>query len=146
MKKQTLVKSLLILLPILAVGLATTRDSVIVFNTATGVTEYYSYFDLAPLSNLQMLPPLAAMLSLVSGVCAAVWLATKKEWSLKGIFGTSFAAATAAGIPVMIQETVRMVPNVALPIFMIVQCLVAYHFIKHPEKAEAKKEPRKIKR
>ena len=146
MKKQTLVKSLLILLPILAVGLATTRDSVIVFDTATGVTEYYSYFDLAPLEKLQMLPPLAAMLSFASGICAAVWLATKKDWSLKGIFGTSFAAATAAGIPVMIQETVRMVPNVGLPIFMIIQCLIAYHYIKHPAEAEDKKAPRKIKR
>jgi len=146
MKKQTLVKSLLILLPVLAVGLATTGDSVIVFDSVTGVTEYYSYFDLAPLERLQMLPPLAGMLSFVSGILAAVWLVTKKGWSLKGIFGTSFAAATVAGIPVMLQGAVRMVPNVGLPIFMIVQCLLAYHYIKHPEKAQEKETPRKIKR
>ena len=146
MKKQTLIKSLLILLPILAVGLATTQDSVIVFDTVTGVTEYYSYFDLAPVSDLQTLPPLAAMLSFLSGIFAAIWLVTKKGWSLKGIFGTSFAAATVAGIPVMIRSAVQMVPNVALPIFMIVQCLIAYHYIKHPVKTEEKKAPRKIKR
>ena len=34
----------------------------------------------------------------------------------------------------------------ALPIFMIVQCLIAYHYIKHPVKTEEKKAPRKIKR
>ena len=146
MKKQTLVKSLLILLPVLAVGLATTRDSVIVFDSVTGVTEYYSYFDLAPVSDLQMLPPLAAMLSLVSGVCAAIWLVTKKKWSLKGIFGTSFAAATVAGIPVMICSAVQMVPNVALPIFMIIQCLVASHLQKGREKEEEKKAPKLKKR
>ena len=62
MKKRAILKSLLILLPILAVGLATTGDSVLVFDAQSGVTEYYSYFDLIPDTGLQMLPPLAAML------------------------------------------------------------------------------------
>ncbi len=140
MKKQTIAKSLLILLPFLAVGLATTTDSVTVFDSQTGETVYYSYFALvSQLPNLQILPPLAAMLSLASGICAAIWLAKKKEWSLKGTFGASFAAATAAVIPVMVQGQVKMVPHVALPIFMIVQCLVAYNYMKHPEKAEEEK-------
>ena len=70
MKKKALVKSLLILLPVLAVGLATTMDSVIVFDAAAGITSYYSYFDLIPVTSLQNLPPLAGLLCAVCGICA----------------------------------------------------------------------------
>ena len=146
MKKQAIVKSLLILLPILAVGLATTGDSVIVFDSVTGVTEYYSYFDLIPVESVRTLPSLAAMLSLLCGILAAVWMVKKKEWCLKGILGTAMASACAAVIPTVQQATYKAVPNVGLPIFMIIQCLIAYHFLKHPEKTEEKKAPRKIKR
>ena len=52
MKKKVLLQSLLIVLPILAVGLATTTNSVTVFNTLTGETQYYSYFDVLPVTNL----------------------------------------------------------------------------------------------
>lgn len=146
MKKQTLIKSLLILLPVLAVGLATTGDSVIVFDSLAGVTEYYSYFEMAPETQWQTLPPLAAMLAAISGILAAVYMVKKKKWCLRGIVGTTMASACAAVIPVVQQGDVRMVPNVGLPIFMMVNCLVAYHFLKHPEKTEEKKPPRKIKR
>lgn len=139
MKKQTLLKSLLILLPILAVGLATTPDSVIVFDSVSGAVEYYSYFEPIPVTNLQMLPSLAAMLSLVSGILAAIWMVKKKAWCLKGIVGVAMASACAAVIPTVQQATFKAVPNVGLPIFMIINCLVAYHFLKHPEKKEEKK-------
>ena len=146
MKKQAVLKSFLILLPVLAVGLATAGDSVIVFDPATGETSYYAYFDLAPVAELQMLPPLAAMLSAVSGMLAAIWLVKKKEWCLKGMVGVSFVSACAAGFPVIQQGAVRMVPNVGLPIFMFVHCLLAYHYLKNPEKTGEKKENPKIKR
>ena len=146
MKKKVLLRSLLILLPVLAVGLATTGDSVIVFDSQTGMTSYYSYFALIPVTNLQILPPLAGILSAASGICAAVYLAKKTEWSLKGMVGTSFAAATAAVIPVMIQGAVKVVPNVGLPILMIIMCLIAYHFQKNPEKTEEKKKAPKLKK
>lgn len=146
MKKQTLVKSLLILMPILAVGLATTGDSVIVFDSVSGVTEYYSYFDLIPVESMRTLPSLAAMLSVVSGILAAIWMVKKKEWCLKGIVGVAMASACLAVIPTIQQATFKAVPNVGLPIFMIINCLVAYHLVKHPEKKEEKKAPRRLKK
>ena len=145
MKKKALLKSLLILLPILAVGLATTKDSVIAFDAAAGITEYYSYFDLIPGSDLQMLPPVAALLSAVCGICAAIYMARKKESMLKNMVGASFAAATVAVIPVLVQSRLKVVPNVGLPILMIVECLVAYHFLKNSEKPEEKKKAPKLK-
>ena len=129
MKKKAFVKSLLILLPVLAVGLATTGDSVIVFDAAAGITTYYSYFDLIPVTSLQNLPPLAGLLSAVCCICAVVYLIKKKQWSLKGVVGTALAAATAAVIPVMVQGTVKVVPNVGLPVFMLIEYLVACHFL-----------------
>ena len=143
MKKQTLMKALLILLPILAVGLATTTDSVTVFDSVAGTTEYYSYFDLIPVEGLQMLPPFAATLSLISGILAAVYLAKKSLRCLKGAGYTAFAAAVAACIPVMIRGEVLVVPNVGLPIFMIGQYLVTYFAAKMPQQTgENKKNPR----
>ena len=139
MKKQTLVKSLLILLPVLAVGLATTADSVIVFNSETGVTEYFSYFASEPAAQVQMLLPVAAMLCLASGICGAVYLVKKKEWSLKAILWTSLLAACAASVPTVMQGTVKVVPNVGLPIFMIINWLAAGHIQKNSDKSEEKK-------
>ena len=145
MKKQAIVKSFLILLPVLAVGLATAGDSVTVFDTLTGETSYYCYFDVAPVGNLQMLPPLAAMLSVVSGILAALWLVKKKQWCLQAIIVSTMASACAASIPIVQMGDVRVVPNVGLPIFMILNCLLAYHYKLHPEKTEEKK-VRKVKR
>lgn len=147
MKKQTLLKALLILLPILAVGLATTMDSVTVFDSVAGTTEYYSYFDLIPVESLQMLPPFAATMSLVSGILAAVYLAKKSQKCLKGAGYVAFAAAVAACIPVMIRGEVLVVPNVGLPIFMIAQYGVAYFLAKMPQQTgENQKAPRLKKR
>ena len=146
MKKKALVKSLLILLPVLAVGLATTMDSVIVFDAAAGITSYYTYFDLIPVTSLQNLPPLAGLLCAVCGICAVVYLVRKKTWSLKAVVITSLAAATAAVIPVMIQGDVKVVPNVGLPIIMTVEYLVSCHFLKKPEKAEEAKKVTKLKK
>ena len=108
MKKQMIVKSLLILLPVLAVGLATTVNSVTVFDTVTATTEYYSYFDAIPVGSFQMLLPLAASLCVVSGILAALWLANKKPGCLKASGYIAFIAAAAASIPIAIKPTMAV--------------------------------------
>ena len=145
MNKRAILKSFLILLPILAVGLATAMDSVLVYDSRTGVTEYYSYFASEPATQVQMLLPLAAMLCFVSGICGAVYLVKKKEWSLKAIVWTSLIAACAASVPTVMQGDVKVVANVGLPIFMVINWLVASYIQKHPDKAEEKK-VKKLKR
>ncbi len=145
MKKKIILKSLLILLPVLAVGLATTVDSVTVFDPAAGTTRYYSYFDLVPVENLQLLPPLAAVLSLISGILAAVFLGKKKESFLKAAGYAAFGAAAAAALPVALRGEVLVVPHVALPIFMLMQYGVSY-FVGREEKEAAKKLPKRKKK
>ncbi|MEE1037227.1 MAG: hypothetical protein U0L15_08935 [Oscillospiraceae bacterium] len=139
MKKQVIMKILLILLPILAVGLATTVDSVLVFDPQAGTMDYYSYFTPLDVEGFQVITPLAAILSAVSGLLTAVYMAAKKEWCLKGIVGVSFCAATLAVLPILFAADVKIVPNVGLPILMISHCLLAYFMVKKPAKEEAPK-------
>ena len=139
MKKQVIMKILLILLPVLAVGLATTVDSVLVFDPQAGTAEYYSYFTPLDVGGFQMITPLAAILSAVGGLLAAAYMAVKKEWCLKGIVGVSFCAATLAVLPTLLSSDVKIVPNVGLPILMITHCLLAYFMVKKPAKEEAPK-------
>ena len=142
MKKINWKNVILILMPVLAVGLATTTDSVMVFDSAAGTTEYYSYFDLIPDSNFAIAMPLAAILSLVSGILAAILIVKKNPKMLKGIAGCSFVAATVAVLPILLKGEVVVFPNVGLPIFMMVDWLVAYMMLKNPQLEEETKHKR----
>ena len=142
MKKINWKNVILILMPVLAVGLATTTDSVMVFDSAAGTTEYYSYFDLIPDSNFAIAMPLAAILSLVSGILAAIMIVKKNPKMLKGIAGCSFVAATVAVLPILLKGEVVVFPNVGLPIFMMVDWLVAYMMLKNPQLEEETKHKR----
>ena len=146
MKKQTLIRSLLILLPVLAVGLATTTDSVTVFDTVTGTTEYYSYFDPASAANLQMLLPLAATMCLVSGILAAVYLGKKSMRCLKISGYVAFAAAAVASIPIMLRGEVLVIPNMGVPVFMLLHYGVAYFVAKMPQETKNSKHAPRLKK
>lgn len=142
MKKLDWKKISLVLLPILSVGLATTVDSVMVFDSVAGTTEYYSYFDLIPNSNFAILMPLAAILSIVCGILAAVLIVRKNPKFLKGIVGCAFCAATFAVLPIMLKGNVMVFPNVGLPIFMMVECLLSYMMMKKPQLEDETKHQR----
>lgn len=133
MKKLDWKKIVLILMPVLSIGLATTMDSVMVYNAAAGTTDYYSYFDLIPDNKYAMLMPLAAILSAVCGILAAVLIVKKNYKVLKGIVACSFCAATFAVLPILLKGDTVVFPNVGLPIFMMVNCLVAYTMMKNPQ-------------
>ncbi len=146
MNKKKFLDILLILMPILAVGLATTVDSVTVFDTATGQTEYYSYFDILPVTNLQMIPALAAMLSGLSGILAAVYLAKKNVGMRKASGWCAMGAACAAAIPTVVRGSVLVIPNVALPIFMLIQYLVAVTGLKKTNSDDENRSPRRLEK
>ena len=136
MKKINWKNVILILMTVLSVGLATTMDSVMVFDSVAGTTAYYSYFDLIPDSKFAMLMPLAAILSAVCGVLAAILMVTKKQKLLKGIAICAFCAATFAVLPIMLKGEVVVFPNVGLPLFMMLDWLVAYMMLKKPQVTE----------
>ena len=136
MKKQTLLRIFLILMPVLAVGLATTGDSVSVFDTQTKVMTYYSYFDILPVNGLQIVPAAAAIACLVSGIFAAVYMVKKQEKQLKIIRGLAIAAATLGVLPILIRGSVLVIPNVGVAIFMAVQWVLAYFAGKKPAQTD----------
>lgn len=140
MKKTAILKAFLILFPVLSVALATTVDSVTVLNTVTGEIQYYSYFDLLPVGNLQLITPITALLSAVSGVLAAIYMVKKRKTLLKAVGYTALASATLAAIPIILREEIMVIPNVALPIFMILEFCVTYLLGREkPEKMEKSK-------
>ena len=147
MKKQTLLKSALLLLPALAVGLATTGDSVMVFDTLTGTLEYFSYFDVLPYGTYQTITPLAALLCVLVGVLAAIFLAAKKEKLLKAVMVLSMVTSIVAVAPILMSGDVKIVPNVALPLFMLLEYVAAYCLGKKPEteKYQEKLKARRLK-
>ena len=143
-KKQAMIKSLLILLPVLAVGLATTGDSVMVFDSIAGTTEYYSYFEVLPVSQYQMLPPLAGTLSVVVGILAAVYLVNKKAGVLKASYVLSLIAAGVAVLPIVQTGDVRVIPNVGLPILMLAHYALAYYISKNEAKFSGEKKSNRL--
>ena len=138
MKKKVILKALLLVFPILAVGLATTVNSVTVFNTVTGETQYFSYFDVLPIANLQMITPLAALLAALSGILAAAHMATKRQSLLKAVAYAALASAAVAAIPMVLREEILVIPNVGLPIFMMIQYCIGYFLGKEPPEKEVK--------
>ena len=138
MKKKMLWNIFLILLPVAAMGLATTVNSVTLYNTVTQETTYQSYLDLGPVGSLQMAPVLAVFLCLVSAVLAAIFAVKEKKGVLKAVKYVALGASIAAVLPIYIQSEVRMIPSVLLPILMMLQWgMAAYMGRKKPEDKEA---------
>ena len=138
MKKQMLQKVFLILLPTLATGLATTKDSVTVADQLTGVTGYYSYFDLIPATNMQILPPLAAVLCLLTAALAVVYVVAKKEGCLQAIKVTTFGAMLAAVGPILLRGDILVIPHVGLPLIMAVEYGLVWFMLRPENKVEEK--------
>ena len=133
MKKKSLMKVFLALLPAMAVLLATTKDSVKVFDTTAGTVENYSYFDLLPVENMQMLLPLAALLAVAAFVLAVFHIVRGKKWSASGVMYTACVSTCAAAVPNMLRREVMVMPNVLLPILMVVLGFLAHTAGKNRE-------------
>ncbi len=137
MNKAMMRKLFLILLPVLAVGLATTKDSVTVFDPGTQVTVYGSYFNLIPeAGNCQILPPVAGMLAAASVVLAIAYMVKTQKGLLKGILWVAVLSAAAAALPVALRGEIIVVPNVVLPLLMCGQAGLAYITEKKPQAEE----------
>ena len=136
MNKKVLLLSLVMVLPVLALGLAITADSVMLFDTVTGETQYYGYFDILPVAKLSMITPLAGLLAAAGGIAAALYMARKKKGALKAAGYLSLAAAALAAIPNVMRDQILVIPNVLFPILLLLEYAVTYYLGK--EKIEEK--------
>ena len=137
MAKSVLKKVFLIMLPALAVLLAAAVDSVTVMDAGTGIAEAYSYFDLIPGTSFWMCPPLAAILAVVSLVLAVCVAAGKNRCAMPLVW-TGLLSAALAALPIVIRGDILVIPNVGLPILMLIECLIANAAHKNPESEQKK--------
>ena len=138
MKKSGILFYLLVAIPVLAVVLAAAGDSVMVFDTVTKETQYYSYFDILPVAKLAMLTPLSALLAAASGISAAVYMAKKKEGAMKATGYLALAAACIAVIPNILREQVMVIPNVGLPLLLFAEYVLTCYLGKQKWQEEKK--------
>ena len=137
MNKKSLMKTALIVLPLLVVFVASGPSAVIVFDGQD--TSYYSWYQMVSGSSVGWCAPAAAMLNYISFALAVIYCLRKKEWSIKSVFVVSMAAACFAALPVVVQSDVKVVPNVMGMIFLGAHAMVAYMERKAIEAEEAKK-------
>ncbi len=142
MNKQIMPKVFLVLLPMMAVVLATTGDSVMIFDAATQTTTYASYFTPVSVGGLTLLPPLAAILTVVTTALAAIYAVATKHWAIRGVIAVSFVAAMSATAPVLMSGETTVVPNALLPILMLITTGLAAWLSKKPAEAVEKHGPR----
>ncbi len=142
MNKQVMTKVFLVLFPAMAVALATTGDSVMMYDKAAQTTTYASYFAPVNVGGLTLLPPLAAILAIVTTALAAVYAIARKPWCLRGIIATGFVSAMSATAPILMQGDVLVVPHAMLPILMLAACGVAVYAGKKPAAETVKHGPR----
>ena len=122
--KKTMTKILLVMLPIMAVALATTRDSVQVINTVTAQAVAGSYFDLLPTDTMPMAGPGAGICAILSGILAVIYLFSKKRGVLQGSKWCAFVGACFAVLPLFVRGEVMVIPNVGVPLLLMAQFVV----------------------
>ena len=125
MNKKTLTNVFLILLPAMATVLATTGDSVHVYDVPAGTAQSYSYFSLVPVASVQLCTPLAAMLAVTAAVLALGFVFGKKHWCLQAEFYCACASTCLAACPNLVRGDILVIPNVMFPLLMAVLGLLA---------------------
>ena len=140
MKKKTLFDCFLAVIPVAAFFLATTGDSVTVYDLTAQEVRSLSYFAPAVGATVSFLTPFAGMLTGVAAVLALVLVIGKKAKLAAWLKWISLAAAVAGVAPLFLQGDVRVVPNFMLPLLMMVE--FALCFFSGKQKTHMPKEPR----
>lgn len=146
MKKSVLMKVFLILLPAMAVLLATTGDSVQVVDSQSGTVQVYSYFSAIPVGKLTMCTPLAAILAVVATVLSVIFVAWRKPWAIGALCWVALLSSVAAVVPILLRGEILVLPNPLLPILMMVQWGLASVINKKPEMLTVKTVTNRLKK
>ena len=147
MNKKTLLKLLMILLAVVAEGMALAPNSVTVAYIQEQKNVYYSYFAVIPDAPIQMATPMAAILGAVAGGLAITYAVRSKRGLLRAIQVVSFLAMCFSACPILLQQDPMVRPNVLHPICMGILFLVALMMYKKAETlADVSHEPQKLKK
>jgi len=144
MKKKTIFNCFLALIPVAAFFMATTGDSVAVYDIAAQEVYKLSYFAPVVGASYAFLTPLAGWLTVVTAVLALVMILGKKAGCLPWLKWLSLVAACVAVAPMLLQGNMRVVPNFFLPLLMMVEYLLCMFAGKADRVAPEKTEGRRL--
>ncbi len=123
--KKKMMKILLVLVPFMAVVLATTNNSVQMVNMTTGETVVGSYFGMLSEDPVAVCPFMAAFCGVIALLCAILYLIVKKKGFMKTSEWAAFAGACLAVVPVTAGGEQKLLPNVFFPILLMIHFLIA---------------------
>ena len=140
MNKTKFLRVTLLVIPLLVVLLAVRPDSVTIVGES-GVSTA-SFLTLVEISSVGWCAPVAALMNYGLFAAAVLLCLLKKEIWLKISFGLSFVAMCIAVLPIVVNSSPKIVPNVFVAILLGGQCLASRKLmkpVKEPPKAEGKR-------
>ncbi len=135
--KKLMWNILLLLLPLLAVGLAAMPDSVTVLTEQQ--IQRCSFFGTLPDGSRPMGLAFCALLIFVLFGVLAVYAVTNKNFLLNAACWLSLGAATLSVLPRLRSQQQRVIPNVAVTVILCVEAGLAAFRRKQGEKPQAKR-------
>ena len=146
MDQKKVVNILLVILPLVAVVLAGMANAVTVcaVTEAETVVTYCSFFTLLEDVQFAICLPAAGLCGALVFGMAVIYLVKKTPFWLTGITLASFASLTLAVLPIVYRSETYLIPNMLVPILMLVEAMTAYGVLKTPAPQEEKKTKAKL--
>lgn len=136
MKKKTGMNIALLLLPLMAVGMAISPTSVTVIRGQE--IAYTSFAQAVEGSYVGWCAPVALLLAYALFGMAVIYGLTKKELWLRLIRNVAFAGTFLAAVPILVQGEVIVIPHVLVAILLGILWAVAWYAVKTGGKPETK--------
>ncbi len=139
MKKQTLILIALILIPLIAVAIAISPGSVMVFQNQTLTTISFA----EPLEGVDFgwCAPVALILTYVLFAAVVIYALTKKQLVLKIVRGVGFVAMSLVALPILARSEVLIVPNAFVGMLLAAHWLISHFTLRsmNPKQEEKPK-------
>ena len=139
MKKQTLILIALILIPLIAVAIAISPGSVMVFQNQTLTTMSFA----EPLEGVDFgwCAPVALILTYVLFAAVVIYALTKKQPVLKIVRGVGFVAMSLVALPIIVRSEVLIVPNAFVGMLLAAHWLISHFTLRsmNPKQEEKPK-------
>ena len=139
MKKQTLILIALILIPLIAVAIAISPGSVMVFQNQTLTTISFA----EPLEGVDFgwCAPVALILTYVLFAAVVIYALTKKQPVLRIVRGVGFVAMSLVALPIIVRSEVLIVPNAFVGMLLAAHWLISHFTLRsmNPKQEEKPK-------
>ena len=138
MDKKKIKPIALLVMMLIAMVLAGTATSVTVYapDAEVAYCSFYTYIEDVPISGCLTF---SALFGAVGFGMALIYLVRKTVFWLKGLTVCSLAAATLSVLPLIMRSEVFLIPNLWIPILMLVVSVMSFYMAKEPQEEEKSK-------